>query len=257
MPQPRRPIDHTAERGAARAAVADLVLGLGIVAITAGATWWLLGRPTSFLGISGAIYLLLGLGILIGLPAEAPGPGIGSANRVTLFRALLVVPVAALAFEFEPLSALGYWWVIGVTTVALFLDGYDGRIARATATETPFGARFDMELDAALIMVLCVLTWVSGKVGVWVLAIGLMRYAFVAASWAWPALRGELPESFRRKWICVAQGVALLVALGPIISVPWANAAALAGLGLLTYSFAVDVGWLVRVERRGGEHTEP
>jgi hypothetical protein len=78
-----------------------------------------------------------------------------------------------------------------------------------------------------------------------------MRYAFVAASWIQPALARELPPSFRRKLVCVAQGVVLLVALGPIVSGPLVVAACVAGLAVLTYSFAVDVRWALRAGEVG------
>jgi len=136
-----------------------------------------------------------------------------------------------------------------VATTVMLLDGLDGRIARRTGTESRFGARFDMELDAALLLALSVLVWRDGRVGMWVLLIGLMRYAFVAASWIWPALAADLPPSFRRKLVCVVQGVALLVALGPIISDAQAVAAAAIGLIALTYSFAVDVRWALAAGR--------
>ncbi|GAA4940924.1 hypothetical protein GCM10023238_03240 [Streptomyces heliomycini] len=45
---------------------------------------------------------------------------------------------------------------MGLTAVALILDGVDGKVARRTGTSTPLGARFDMEVDAFLILVLSV-----------------------------------------------------------------------------------------------------
>jgi phosphatidylglycerophosphate synthase len=36
-----------------------------------------------------------------------------------------------------------------LSTAVLMLDGVDGRVARRTGSQTGFGARFDMELDAA------------------------------------------------------------------------------------------------------------
>jgi phosphatidylglycerophosphate synthase len=179
-------------------------------------------------------------------PPELRADGLGPANRVTLGRAVLAMPVLALALHPATLDDRVRWWIIGVSTVVLIFDGVDGRVARRTGTETPFGARFDMELDAALLMALSLLVWRDGRVGVWVLLIGLMRYGFVAASWIWPALGRELPESFRRKLVCVVQGVALLVALGPIVSDTMATAASAVGLIALTYSFAVDVRWALR-----------
>jgi phosphatidylglycerophosphate synthase len=94
--------------------------------------------------------------------------------------------------------------------------------------------------------VLCLLIVQFGQAGPWVLAAGLMRYAFVAASWVWRWLSRPLPPSTRRKTVCVVQIVTLITALGPII--PPAGAAAIvgAGLALLVYSFAVDVRWLAR-----------
>jgi phosphatidylglycerophosphate synthase len=165
---------------------------------------------------------------------------------VTLGRAALATPVFALAAQPSALGPAGAWWVIALSTVAMILDGLDGLVARRTGTRTAFGARFDMELDAALIMVLSLLVWRSGRVGWWVLLIGLMRYLFVAASWIWPALGAELPPSLRRKVVCVVQGVVLLVALGPIIPGWMAVAVTAGGLAALSYSFAVDVRWALR-----------
>ncbi len=211
-----------------------------------GASWWLLGLPASYAVIGIALYGVLAALILRALPATFPGPGLGPANRVTLGRAVLALPVLALSLQPVGLGAAEEWWVIALSTVVLVLDGLDGRVARRTGSQTDFGARFDMELDAALLMALSILVWRSGVVGAWVLLIGLMRYAFVAASWIWPALGAELPPSLRRKVVCVVQGVVLLVALGPIIPEWMAVAGAAAGLVALGYSFAVDVRWALR-----------
>ncbi|NED04634.1 CDP-alcohol phosphatidyltransferase family protein, partial [Streptomyces sp. SID6648] len=83
--------------------------------------------------------------------------------------------------------------LVGLTAVALVLDGVDGRVARRTGTCTPLGARFDMEVDAFLILVLSV--YVSTDLGPWVLLIGAMRYVFVAAARVWPWLTAPLPPS--------------------------------------------------------------
>jgi len=228
-----------AVRGTAR----DLGVGLALALGAVGATWWLLGLPASYPLIGLAFYGSLAGLVLRTLPSGTRGPGIGPANRVTLGRAALSTPILALAVQPGTLGTIGLWWVIALSTAVLVLDGLDGRVARRTGSESAFGARFDMELDAALILALSVLVWRSGKVGAWVLLIGLMRYAFVAASWRWPALRAELPPSQRRRVVCVVQGVVLLVALGPIIPTWMAVAVTAAGLSALGYSFAVDVRW--------------
>jgi len=247
------PIVTVDERRRERAAVEraggawiDLAAALVLTVATAAASWRVLGLHASHVPVAVALHLAMSAMILWSLPKDRPFRGLGPANRVTLGRAVLAMPVLALAFQPGQLDATARWWIIAVSTAVMLLDGVDGRVARRTRTETPFGARFDMELDAALLMALSVLVWRDGRVGPWVLLIGLMRYGFVAASWRWPALARELPPSLRRKVVCVVQGVALLVALGPIIPAWLAVSACVAGLSALAYSFAVDVRWALR-----------
>lgn len=234
----------------ARGILGDLASALALALVVVAGTWWFSGAPASYVLVGAALYGALAALILWTFPADLPGPGLGAANRVTLARASLTVPVFALALLPGWLGDRALWCIIALSTVAMVLDGVDGRVARRTGSQSAFGARFDMELDAALIMTLCVLVWRSGKVGAWVLLIGLMRYAFVAAGWVWPALTAELPPSFRRKLVCVVQGVALLVALGPIVPVWLAVGANAVALALLGWSFAVDVLWALRAARR-------
>lgn len=228
-----------------RGASLDLLVGLGLLAGADAGTWWLLGLPASYLLVGPLLYGCLAGLLLWKLPPDLPGPGLGPANRVTLVRAVLAMPVLALATVPAELGVAARWWVIVLATVSFLLDGVDGRVARRTGTQSAFGARFDMELDAALLMALSLLVWESGRVGPWVLLIGLMRYAFVAAGWIWPVLTRELPPSRRRKVVCVVQGVVLLVALGPVIPAWMAVTASAGGLVALAYSFAADVRWAV------------
>ena len=227
-------------------AAADLGVGLALALGAVGAPWRLLGLPASYLLVGPALYGGLAALVMRAAPIDLPGPGLGTANRVTLGRAALAVPVIALSLHPSSLGVAGHWWVIALSTLVLVLDGLDGRIARRTGTQSAFGARFDLELDAALLLALSVLVWRSDRVGAWVLLIGLMRYGFVAAGWMLPSLAAELPPSNRRRVVCVIQGVVLLVALGPIIPGPWAVAVSAFGLAALGYSFAVDVRWALR-----------
>ena len=222
---------------------ADLTAGFAVALLSGGITWWVTGQATSYLLLTAGLYGTLAAIIWIRIPKGAPGPGVGPANRITLGRAALALPVLALALRPETLETVALWWLIGLSTVVLVLDIFDGRVARRTGTQTPFGARFDMEVDAAVILTLSVIVWQSDKVGAWVLLIGGMRYLFVAASWIWSPLRAELPPSTRRQTVCVVQGIALLVALGPIIPPGMAVAVVGASLAALVYSFAVDVRW--------------
>lgn len=232
-------------------AASDLAVGFLPLLVLAGATLRLLDLPPVYLVWTVALYAVQALVILRAFPAASPlvlreWGGLGPPSRVTLARSALVLPVAALVLVPGVGGTTGAWWIIGLSTVALVMDGFDGWIARRTACATPFGARFDMELDAFLLLALSVLVWQSGRVDAWVLLIGGLRYLFVAAAVVFPALAGDLPPRMRRKVVCVIQGIALLVALGPII--PDGMAVLVSGVGLLSlvYSFGVDTAWLLR-----------
>ena len=178
------------------------------------------------------------------LPGHRPFDRIGPANVVTLFRALLAALLAGFlgaghAGELVPV-------ILALAILALALDGLDGWLARRSRMASAFGARFDMETDAVLLLVLCALAWQLGKAGPWILAAGLLRYAFIAASWLLPWMRRPLPPALRRKTVCVVQIVALLVVLAPFVRSPASDVLAAASAALLAWSFAVDVRWLAR-----------
>ncbi|HEV2701999.1 MAG TPA: CDP-alcohol phosphatidyltransferase family protein [Steroidobacteraceae bacterium] len=201
------------------------------------------------------VMAVLALGALLvwrGLPGHHPFAQFGPANQLTLARGALVALLAGLIGEGggAELAAL----TLALGTVVAVLDRLDGWLARRTRMAGAFGARFDMETDAALIMVLALLAWQFGKSGAWVLASGLLRYVFIAAGMAMSWMRRPLPPSQRRKVVAVIQVVALLACVAPIIPTSVSVALAAAGLGTLTLSFAVDVIWLCRrataLERR-------
>ncbi|WP_026279732.1 CDP-alcohol phosphatidyltransferase family protein [Thioalkalivibrio sp. ALJ16] len=192
-----------------------------------------------WLGLGG---LLAGTTPVAGLLPGRRGPG--PANRITLLRASLTVPLAALVLTAPAADTLLALWIIALAAVALLLDGVDGAVARRSGSSTAYGARFDMELDAAMILALALLAWQLTPVGPWVVLIGLMRYAFVLAARPWPWLAASLPPSRRRQAICVLQTVVLLLVLTPALPAAAASAVALGGLLALTLSFAVDIHWL-------------
>lgn len=171
----------------------------------------------------------------------APQRRFGPANQITLLRFALACVLAACAGE-----PFGTWLVVVVPTLAALLDAVDGWLARRLHIAGAFGARFDMETDAFLILTLSAVAWQFDRAGPWVLASGLMRYAFVAAGWYWSWLARPVPDSLRRKTVCVLQIVSLIVCLGPVIAPSWAATSAAAGLALLSYSFGADIVWLVR-----------
>ena len=167
----------------------------------------------------------------------------GPANAVTLARAgSVAVLVGLLAADPVPLEAAA-----AIAFLALVADGIDGKIARQTRLTSPFGARFDMEVDALLMLVLAILAVVSGKAGPWALALGMLRYAWVAAGQVWPGFLTPLPSSERRRICC---GVAiLLVIVALALPAPFAEAACAGALGMLIFSFAVDLRFVITADR--------
>ncbi|MEU3948091.1 CDP-alcohol phosphatidyltransferase family protein [Streptomyces sp. NPDC029526] len=228
-----RPVQQEAAVGAG---IQILLLVLVGSAIGMGPAGWL----------TGLAFALATWAVLSRALHRSGSRSFGAANRVTLGRTVLVGGVTALvadSFHDSPPVSL----FVGLTAVALFLDGVDGKVARRTGTSTALGARFDMEVDAFLILVLSV--YLSITMGPWVLLIGGMRYGFVAAARVWPWLTAPLPPSTARKTVAALQGVLLLLA-GAALLPHAANVAVVAlALGLLLWSFGRDVFWLWRTSR--------
>ena len=206
-----------------------------------------------FSGAIGAVPALTGLalfgGLLFaverGLAAHHPHPRLGAANRITLVRAAIACLMAARAIEPVPLGAPERWLLAAIAAAALMLDGADGWAARRQGLASAFGARFDMEVDAFAILVLAITVVKAQAVPCWVLAIGGIRYLYLAAALAFPLLRRPLPPrrvaDRRRKTIAVIQSAGLMIALVPATLAGWAVVTCAAALGLLAYSFAADI----------------
>ena len=184
------------------AALLALALGVGL-----GPVGWLAGI---------AVGLTVTIGLELGLRA-AGQDSLGAANRVTLIRTILVGSITALLAD--PAVRPGEAGVlVALCTAALVLDAVDGWVARRTASVSPLGARFDMETDAYLILVLS--AYVATTVGGWVLAIGLARYGFWMAGRLVPWMAATLPYRYWRKPVAAIQGITLTVAAGGLLPYP-------------------------------------
>ena len=239
------PRDTGLLRSAAYNGLAGLALTLGLGVGLA----WALGLTGAFVPKALAAYGLVLLVLARFLPLHRPRARLGPANQVTLLRGVLTALLIALAGEGTG-EALA-WTAFALALIAAALDGVDGRLARRLGWASPFGARFDMEVDALLVAGLALLLWTLDRAGPWVLAAGAMRYLFVAAGALWPWLRHPLPPSRRRQAVCVVQVLTLTLALVPVLPAVWAWAVAALGLVFLSYSFAVDTLWLARRARSG------
>jgi phosphatidylglycerophosphate synthase len=193
--------------------------------------------------VAGLLYLVVSNALLARGLRRQRAVGFGWANATTALRSTMVGVVTALvATSFtEPISVP---LLLALTVPALALDAVDGWLARRFDTASELGARFDMEVDAFLLLALS--AYVAQDLGWWVLSIGLMRYAYVAAGWLLPWMQGTLPPRYWRKVVTAATGIALTVAASGLLPL-WGDAViVLIALALLVESFGRDVFWLFR-----------
>ena len=231
---PPPPHDHAASGAWLAAGLGSIALAaIGAVMVGSGAA------GARLLWVAGIVYVTVMAAVLWLVTGHHVHGRFGPANHVTVARVVLTAIVAGAVVE-TPSVELA-WWVIALTGMACLLDGVDGWLARRTRLHSPFGARFDMEIDALLTLALSVLVWRFGKAGVWVLASGLTRYAFVAAGWFWPWLAGPLSPTRRGKTVAVLQFVGLGIALLPVLDRAVTGPIAAATLAALVWSFGLDI----------------
>lgn len=208
-------------------------LGLGPAALT-------LTLPVA------AAFLLVGLaGWSV---ARRPGRWCGAGDRVTLARSVLVggcasVAVGILDRDLPPRP----WALVALLLPALLLDLADGWAARRTGTASAAGATLDMELDAALLLVVSLAA--APTLGWWVVAIGGMRYAYAVAARLRPVLGRPVPSSRFRRAVAGAQGTALLLAMIPLVPTAVGRVLVAGALALLVVSFASQALWTQRHSR--------
>ncbi len=255
MAESRMPVpDHSAgaicpappgQRPARRLLAAGAVLAAGLWALV----------PLAMPGAGGLGAAAAGLAMLAlagaaarGMAVAYPHGRVGAANAVTLLRgalACLLVPVLLIPGGLAGNERLA-WALAAAVTAGLALDGVDGWLARRAGLASPYGARFDMEVDAVLAALLSLVALVSGKAGFWVIALGFMRYAFVAATAAWPWLGAPLPPRAGRKTACVIQIAVLTAMMVPVVAPPVSTLAGGLATLALAVSFGVDLAWLWR-----------
>src|SRR5215469_3292524 len=208
---------------------------LGVVSATAGlgVAGWIAGLVTGWAATA----------LMVTARRRSDQPAILPADWVTLTRAVLCAGVAGLVIA-SLARTVSITALITLSAVALALDAVDGQVARRTGTATSLGGRFDLEVDAFLILLLSIA--VSQVYGSWVLVIGAARYALLLASWLIPWLAAPLPPRYWRKVVAAVQGIVLTVAASGLLDRLTGMIAVAAALLLLTESFGRDVIWLCR-----------
>lgn len=215
----------------------------GVVVLLGGAV--MIGGATSAVVTGLAAYLVATILVARSLATDFPHAALGLCNIATLGR-LVIVGILFTAL----LQGLAPTWVtFSLAVLALCLDGVDGWLARKQGLVSDFGARFDVEVDAAFALVLAIFAAVNGAAGMYVVLLGLPYYVFGAARLAWPWLGHALPDSFARKVVCVVQIAALIALQVPFLADGRLDLVILAVTVALFWSFRRDILWLRRHAR--------
>ena len=207
-----------------------LLMGLGI-----GAVW--LERAPELLAAMVAASLL---GLLRRARGQFTADGrFGLANGITLARlagglSLLVLP------GFSP------WLQAGILGLLIAADGLDGWLARRFGTVSAFGQILDRECNALLLLVSCVLLFMAGNPGDWILLPGALHFGFLL--YRAKARPGQWSEVGRRhtRAVEVVASLGFTVCLLP--EVPAMIRTALA-LGLTSALVASYLHSMMRIDR--------
>ena len=148
-----------------------------LAVVCAVATVCALGLPIS-VAVATVVVTTAILGVGLGrMDPFHPYATLGPAHLVTTLRAIGTALVVGLCTGPTAPVVASAGVVLGAVVGAL--DGVDGWLARRTRLSSAFGARFDMEVDALLILALSTLLWRHGKAGAWVLLAGEIGRAHV------------------------------------------------------------------------------
>lgn len=138
------------------------------------------------------------------------------------------------------------WVVPALAATAWSLDGVDGYVARRTGTVTERGARWDNATDASLVGVLALAVV---KDAPWAPVGAALYPAYRVARRLRPGWRRPIPGSWRGKVVGGALTGTLLAGTVPGLPRGAVTVATGAAVGLVLWSFAVDLTWLERAAR--------
>src|SRR5687767_4128346 len=124
-------------------------------------------RSTVLMSLAGPAVL----GVMLVQLGDYASRGSWLPNAFTFARVLVTAWLARIGSQLTGPS-------LATAMLLVFLmDGLDGFVARTTHTESAQGAHFDLECDAFVLLIACVLHALRGGTP-WVLCGGLLRYAY-------------------------------------------------------------------------------
>jgi phosphatidylglycerophosphate synthase/uncharacterized membrane protein YbhN (UPF0104 family) len=131
----------------------------------------------------------------------------GLPNLITTVRLVLTMGLL-FGYQNQPGVVLAL-----VALVNILLDVLDGWLARRNGQSSEFGAHYDIEADALLVLTLTLLLFSRGLAGSWVIIAGLWRYLYVLAPVCFPTPVGQAPRSRHGRIVYVVMLVCFMLAL--------------------------------------------
>jgi phosphatidylglycerophosphate synthase len=173
-----------------------------MLAAVLACVYWRAAWPSALLALPSFLsFMRASRGLL------TPSGRFGLANTVTSLRLALVLGLTV------PGAWLSSRAVAAITVGVLCLDLLDGWLARSRGDASLFGARFDLETDALLVLVITLRLWLVEGYGVWALAAGLLRYGYVIFLWLAPGTGREEPRTLLGRYAFLTLMLGLLAGL--------------------------------------------
>jgi phosphatidylglycerophosphate synthase len=171
---------------------------------------------------------------------DRPGPAIGVANVMTLYRGWAAVPILLLGLSTARPRLL---WVVLCLSAGL-TDLLDGSVAKALRQESRLGRLLDPVMDGLVFTAAAIGLVHWGLLPWWVGVVVALRYFIpVLGGMALILVRGRTLPLRHTPWgqrSTLAVGIALLVSwAASVVAVPWWGLAALYALALTTMGLAV------------------
>tara|TARA_B100001109_G_scaffold79804_2_gene65248 strand:- start:6557 stop:7267 length:711 start_codon:yes stop_codon:yes gene_type:complete len=163
-------------------------------------------------------------------------------NQITLFRFVINIFIFVITLNIDVYS-LNLLLILSI--ISMSLDGIDGYTSRYLNQTTKFGEVFDQEVDNFLIFILTISLIINHDYNYYIIIVPIYRYVFQLSKKLGLLSNDDLPDSFLRKFICVAMTM-ILVLCNCFNTVHSFNTLLYVIILLLSYSFIKDSIWLYR-----------
>tara|TARA_B100000029_G_scaffold499178_1_gene569186 strand:+ start:1307 stop:2020 length:714 start_codon:yes stop_codon:yes gene_type:complete len=162
---------------------------------------------------------------------------------ITFSRTIINIVILSVAIFFDNLISSANL-IIVLSLISLTLDGVDGYMAKLFNQSSKFGELFDMESDTLLMFILCLSLYLNFNSNIYILLIPVYRYIFIIMQKKIIWCRNNLPDSLRRKFICVAVTLILIASHITIFNEKIVAYMINFSIFLITFSFSKDIIWL-------------